>query len=403
MMFTFTPESGVQEWHPSFVGRSFFENALNHCIEKHPETAIGKDLIEHFRRHINHLEELGRHPKLLTTELRERIKELFGHDKALDKVYSAGNHYIHLDITKGILQRQDIGTQKTTVSKDRIVNLAYDITNVTRDFYQSVHHIDLNKLLAESVANTLPLVSVVHYGGKSGGNDGYDNAFWTPQPGVMVYGDGRFFNPLVQEPTVGIHEISHMVTQEFAGTKVSSTGKPTGIDYEGDAGGLNEANSDQGAIAALQQKENKMPKDEECPWRIGQGLFRDNPNFALRDMKQPGNGYKDDPFLGSDPQVGFDDYLNWKDKAQNVDPHLSSAVGLKWYYETAISCYDHDNSPTWETVEKIRMATLPLCPPNVTYPQYAELTMQVARKLFSENDHVWQSVGDAWKVVKVIT
>ncbi|WP_068468958.1 M4 family metallopeptidase [Candidatus Protochlamydia phocaeensis] len=392
----------VQAWHPNFVGHSFFKTALEKCKAEHQETELGKELIEHFEAHIKDLQELIQHYHPLTVELREKIKELFGSDKALNKVYSAGSHYIPLNFTKGILQRQDVG-KKTNESADPVVNQAYDITAVTQQFYKSVHSIDLNKLLAESVASTLPLVSIVHYGGASGTKTGYDNAFWTPQPGEMVYGDGRFFKPLVGEPTVGIHEISHMVTQELGGAKVSQTGKPTGIDYVADAGGINEANSDQAAVAALQQKDKKMPRDEDCPWRIGQGLFRDNPSYALRDMKQPGNGYKDDPYLGSDPQAGYDDYLSWKDHAQDVDPHLSSAVGLKWYYETAVLCADAKNLPTWETVEKIRVAALPLCPANVTYPQYATVTMKVAQELFPETDAIWQNVGKAWGVVKVLT
>lgn len=388
---------GLQEnnWHPAFVGHCTFQTALENCEAKHKEKPKGQELIEHFKYHIEQLNNQKPY-RPLTVEARSITKQLFG-DKALNKVYSAGNTYIPLESTQGALQREDQGKQNQP-SADDIVNNAFDITNTTVEFYKNVHGKDLNALLGESATHKLPLVSIVHYGGKNGTKKGYDNAFFSASPAEMVYGDGNIFKPLVGEPTVGIHEISHMVTQETGGTHLNKNGQPTGIDYTADAGGINEFNSDAGAIAALQRQKNKLPKDNDCPWRIGQGLFRSNPSYALRDMSQPGNGYQNDKYLGDDPQAGFDNYRNWFQNAEKVDPHLSSAVGNKWYYLTAI----HLDGPTWDTVEKIRIAVLPDCPADVTYPHYAQLTIKAAKQLHPETDNTWQIVADAWKQVEVL-
>ena len=67
--------------------------------------------------------------------------------------------------------------------------------------------------------------SRVHYG-----ND-YVNAFWDGTQ--MTYGDGAGnTHPLVELDVAG-HEMSHGVTEDTAG-----------LNYSGDAGGLNEATSD---------------------------------------------------------------------------------------------------------------------------------------------------------------
>ncbi|MWL55339.1 M4 family peptidase, partial [Escherichia coli] len=67
--------------------------------------------------------------------------------------------------------------------------------------------------------------SRVHY------DNNYVNAFWDGTQ--MTYGDGdRNANPLTELDVAG-HEMSHGVTENTAG-----------LDYSGDAGGLNEATSD---------------------------------------------------------------------------------------------------------------------------------------------------------------
>jgi Zn-dependent metalloprotease len=384
-----TPQHG-------FIGQCTFEQAKKHCNEKYcDKKQKAEELTQHFDKHIQHHREHHHHP--LNSDTRNRVKELYG-NKASNKVYSAGNLYLDLEKTKGILQRQNQG-KKTQESKDPVVNSAFNIIATTQKFYKEVHNQDVNVLLGDSPNQKLPLVSVVHYGGKGGTKDGYDNAFWDPENGVMVYGDGRFFVPLVTEHTVGTHEASHMVTEELGGTAYS---QPTGLDYVGDAGGLNEFNSDAGAIACLQKEKKQHPNDSDCSWRIGQGLFRKYPQFALRDMEKPGQGYKNHPKLGSDPQEGYEDYRNWFEYSKDVDPHLSSATGNSAYCRIAKEAAAAGFGDTWETIEKVRILTLPLCKPTITYPEYAQLQIKVAKEWKFETDKFWQIVANGWKEVGVL-
>ncbi len=391
-----------------FIGLSTFENAKKHLETNHPQLT---EKIEQCKDHIFDILSRQRfRSQPINHATRQLLVNFSQTNPEKNIVYSANNsqlsiimeNFPHLKIFENSsnLSRETTGV-KSSPSADSVVNQAYEITDITRIFYQSVHSINLNQLLGGS--REVPLLSMVHFGGKGGMRAGYDNAFWSPNDAVMVYGDGCFFNPLVSEPTVGTHEISHMVTQQIAGTLIDGhNGQATGIDYTGDAGGINEANSDQAAVAALQMSKHANDPSDDKLFRIGQGLFRDdNTEFALRDMGNPGNGYKGAKYLGNDPQEGYGDYTFWNEKSNGVDPHLASAVGNKWYRRAAL--YLKDFGPTWETVEKVRIAALPLCHSNITYPEYAAITEQVAKRLHPETDQFWQRINDAWKDVKVLT
>lgn len=89
------------------------------------------------------------------------------------------------------------------------------------------------------------------------------------------------------------------------------------------------------------------------------------------------------------------------DRAGEVDPHLASAVGNKWFRRAALYLGQNGLGATWETVEKVRIAALPECPPNVTYPQYANTTIRVARQLRPDRDDFWQEISRAWADVGI--
>ncbi|HJV22232.1 MAG TPA: M4 family metallopeptidase [Holophagaceae bacterium] len=105
--------------------------------------------------------------------------------------------------------------------------------------------------------------SVVHYG------YGYSNAFWDPYYQTMFYGDGTY--PIYPDGDksyttldVGGHEMSHGV--------MSSTAN---LDYIGESGALNEANSDMmsQAVVAYARRGGSDPADRipavQLPWTLG--------------------------------------------------------------------------------------------------------------------------------------
>ncbi len=108
--------------------------------------------------------------------------------------------------------------------------------------------------------NERKLYMKVHYG------NGYENAFWDGQ--AMTFGDGRSrFYPLVSLD-VSAHEVSHGFTE-----------LNSGLVYEGQSGGINEAFSDMAGEAA----EYFMKGSND--WKVGADIFKGS--GALRYMDQP--------------------------------------------------------------------------------------------------------------------
>lgn len=138
---------------------------------------------------------------------------------------------------------------------------------------------------------TFQLTMRVHYG------NNYENAFWDGS--TMTFGDGAStFYPLV-DINVSAHEVSHGFTEQNSG-----------LVYQNQSGGINEAFSDMAGEAA----EYFMRGDND--WQVGTDIFKGN--GALRYMDNPP---QDGSSIGS-----ADDYTN------GMDVHHSSGVFNKAFY-----------------------------------------------------------------------
>ena len=115
----------------------------------------------------------------------------------------------------------------------------------------------------------------MHYG------NNYENAFWDGTQ--MTYGDGAGnTHPLVELDVAG-HEMSHGVTENTAG-----------LDYTGDAGGLNEATSDIfGTVVEFYANNAGDPGD----YLIGEKIDLNGNGTPLR--------YMDKPVAGTAAQQGL--------------------------------------------------------------------------------------------------
>jgi Zn-dependent metalloprotease len=138
--------------------------------------------------------------------------------------------------------------------------------------------------------------SRVHYG------NAYNNAFWDGSQ--MTYGDGSGnVNPLVELDVAG-HEMSHGVTQATAA-----------LVYTGDAGGLNEANSDIFGTAVEFYANNASDTPD---YLIGEKLNLNGNGTPLRYMDKPS---KD----GASRDC-------WSSTLGSLDPHNSSGPLNHWFY-----------------------------------------------------------------------
>ena len=171
----------------------------------------------------------------------------------------------------------------------------------TWDYYLNVHG-------RNGIANDgIGALARVHY------LKGFSNAFWNDDCFCMTFGDGDGVNtnPFTAIDITG-HEMSHGVTARTAN-----------LAYEGESGGLNEANSDMmGTMVEFYANNPANPPN----YLIGEKLFIGNTgNYALRSMFKPSlDGISPDCYP-TDP-----DYLAFF--KNGLDVHYTSGVANHFYY-----------------------------------------------------------------------
>jgi len=170
----------------------------------------------------------------------------------------------------------------------------------TWDYYLAVHG-------RKGVANDgVGALGRVHY------QKNYANAFWDDGCFCMTFGDGDgvVTNPFTAIDVTG-HEMSHGVTSHTAN-----------LDYVGESGGLNEANSDIfGTMVEFYANNPQNPPN----YLIGEKLFIGNTgNYALRSMFKPS-------LDGISPDC-YPTTVRGRDQFQGLDVHYSSGVANHFFY-----------------------------------------------------------------------
>jgi Zn-dependent metalloprotease len=178
----------------------------------------------------------------------------------------------------------------TTSSRQTAGVDAHYGAQLTWDYYKNVH--GRNGIFN----NGQGARSRTHYG------NAYVNAFWDGTQ--MTYGDGASnTHPLTSIDVAG-HEMSHGVTEATAN-----------LDYSGDAGGLNEANSDIfGTMVEFYANNPSDPGD----YLIGEKININGNGTPLRYMDKPS---KDGRSVDC-----------WSTSTGGLDPHYSSGPLNHWFY-----------------------------------------------------------------------
>jgi len=220
--------------------------------------------------------------------------------------------------------------------------------------------------------------SRVHYGSN------YVNAFWDGSQ--MTYGDGENDeNPLVALDVAG-HEMSHGVTEATAG-----------LEYSGDAGGLNEATSD--IFGTMVEFHANNPSDAP-DFLIGEQIDINGDGSPLRYMDEP-----------SKDGASYD---CWSDEVPQSDPHYSSGVGNHFFFLLAngSGASDFGDSPTCDgsTVTGIGneaaaaiwfTALSQYMTSTETYAEAREHTVQAATDLYGAGSAEVTATEAAWTAVSV--
>lgn len=224
--------------------------------------------------------------------------------------------------------------------------------------------------------------SKVHYGSSFG------NAFWDDACFCMTYGDGdAFVRPLTSLDIAG-HEMSHGVTSATAG-----------LDYTGDAGGLNEATSDVfGTMVEFQAANATDPGD----YFIGEKIMRDGTYVRRMDT----------------PSLDGSSRNCWSTGVAKLDPHYSSGVGNHLFYLLAegtgsqvIGGRTHSstacNGATLTGIGRNRAAAIwyrgltAYWTSTTTYPQAANGMIKAAKDLYGAGSTLCTATVRAWRAVSV--
>jgi Zn-dependent metalloprotease len=259
------------------------------------------------------------------------------------------------------------------VVEDAAVNEAYDGLGATYAMFAAAFG------RASIDDRELPLDATVHYG------EDYDNAFWDGDRMVFGDGDGEVFTRFTASISVIGHELCHGVTQFSAA-----------LDYQGQAGALNESISD--VFGALVEQHARKQDVAAASWLIGAELFTDAvQGVALRSMKEPGTAYDDD-VLGKDPQPGhMDDYVETTEDFGGV--HINSGIPNRAFALAATTIGGNG----WEAPGRVWYETLAggTLEPGTDFATFASATVATATRLFGADSPERAAVADAWATVGV--
>jgi Zn-dependent metalloprotease len=219
----------------------------------------------------------------------------------------------------------------------------------------------------------LTLLSSIHYGRN------YNNAFWNG--GQMAYGDGdgEIFVDFTLSNDVIAHELTHGVTQYTAG-----------LEYEDEAGGLNESVSD--VFGSMFRQWEAGQTVDKADWLIGAGIMgpaaKKRGFTCLRDMANPGATH----CLSQQPS----DYSGY---VPNGDPHTNSGIPNHAFYLIAAAI----GGKSWEKAGKVWYAALssPKIKRSSSFKAFAALTREAAKTLFASDAAVYAAVDKGWKDVGV--
>ncbi|KQX66196.1 peptidase [Angustibacter sp. Root456] len=267
------------------------------------------------------------------------------------------------------------GNGSTSSRQSAAVDAHYGAA-VTFDYYKNVQ--GRNGIFN----NGTGVRSRVHYG------NSYVNAFWDGTQ--MTYGDGSGnADPLVEIDVAG-HEMSHGVTENTAG-----------LNYSGDAGGLNEATSDIFGTAVEFYANNSSDVGD---YLIGEKIDINGNGTPLRYMDKPSKdgGSKD----------------CWSSSVGGLDPHYSSGVGNHWFYlasegsgSKVINGVSY-NSPTCNgksvtgigraAAEKVWYRALSTYMVSTeTYPMARNSTLKAAIDLYGASSTQCSAVAAVWDALSV--
>lgn len=230
--------------------------------------------------------------------------------------------------------------------------------------------------------NGLLIKQYVHF------DKGMDNAYWDGRRMVYGDGDGTVFTSFTIDIDIIGHELTHGVMENEAN-----------LDYENQAGALNESFSDIFGIMIKQRFNNQDVKKSN--WLIGERVMI-GPKYALRSLKAPGTAYLNHPELGNDPQPAtMDKYQNLPNTSAGDwgGVHINSGITNFAFYVAAYNMGGY----AWDKTGRIWYAVLTdvKLTQNAKFADVKNLTIVNAEKIYGINSPEVKAVKQGWAEAKV--
>lgn len=261
----------------------------------------------------------------------------------------------------------EILTERDIAPHPRLVHLS-ETLHAALDFYKTI----FNRHSLDNLG--MSLMASVHYA------NAYCNAYWNGQQIILGDGDNEAFADFARCDDVLVHEVQHGVTQFTIG-----------LGYWDEAGALNESISD--AFASVFCQWRRLQPSPKAAWMIGEGLIgrelRKRGYAMLRSLAEPDSTSA----LLQQPR-------HMRDYDKNGDPHVNSGIPNHAFYLAAHAL----GGNTWDRIAPIWYSALVASrrSPNMSFAEFAKLTIHRAQLLFRVTPSVAKTVEDAWREVGVL-
>jgi Zn-dependent metalloprotease len=253
---------------------------------------------------------------------------------------------------------------------DVAVDEAYDFSGHTYDFYDQLF--GRNSLDDQGLA----LISSVHVGLN------YNNAFWNGRQMAYGDGDGKIFNSFTKSLDVVGHEFTHGV--------VSYTSR---LAYQDEPGAINEHFAD--VFGSLIKQWVHQQDVKQANWLIGEDIIVQAPTRrAVRDMRNPGTAFVNDPDIGTDQQV---DHIS-KKYTGSLDAggvHWNSGIPNKAFTEAAIKVGGY----AWKAIGKVWYEAMLSLSPFSGFQHLVNTTKNISAQRFGTSDPKYLAIEHGWKSV----
>jgi Zn-dependent metalloprotease len=250
-------------------------------------------------------------------------------------------------------------------SMDATAKRAFDETTRVAEFYKRIFN-------RNSIDNAgMTMMSSIHYG------TNFNNAMWNGTQMLYGDGDGQLFIDFTNGNDVIGHELTHGVTQHTLQ-----------LEYNDDAGGLNESLSDCFGSMFRQWEANQDVASAD--WLIGSGIVgpiaKGRGLTSLRNMANPADTH----CLAPQPN-------HYSQLHPGMDPHYTSGPPNLAFY---VAC-KAAGGKSWEKIGQVWYSALTESgpQPNMKMAEFANRTRQVASLKYPADASVATAVDTGWTQV----